>query len=40
MLSSENQVNLSKTRIEEGIYAAKADPLLVGPAVAMAGFRP
>jgi protein-tyrosine-phosphatase len=40
LLSSENQVNLNKTRIEEGIYAAKADPPLVDRAVAMAGFKP
>ena len=38
--SSENQVNLNKTRIEEGIYQKYADPLLVDRAVAMAGFRP
>jgi protein-tyrosine-phosphatase len=40
LLSSENQVNLNRTRIEEGIFASKADPLLVGCAVTMAGFRP
>ncbi len=40
LLSSENQVNLNKTRIEEWIYQKYADPLLVDRAVAMAGFGP
>ena len=38
--SSKNQINLNKTRIEEGIYQKYADPLLVGRAVALPGFRP
>jgi protein-tyrosine-phosphatase len=40
LLSSENQINLNKSRLEEGIYQKYADPLLVCRAVALDGFRP